>query len=99
MPSLLRLRQAFEGRALEVVAIGLGDPAPRIEQFLATTPRSRGCCAIADDLLAPRAWKARVLPVTYALRSAGPPALQPRRRPRVGAQPEIRATLAALLPP
>jgi thiol-disulfide isomerase/thioredoxin len=69
MPSLERLRQRLGG-SLVVLAVDYGEGEARVGEFLARVPV--GFPVLLDrDMAVSRAWKARALPTTFVVDSAG----------------------------
>ena len=95
MPSIERLRRSLEDRPFAVLAVNLAEPEPRVREFLAKLPL--GFPVLLDrDGAASRAWRARLLPVTFIV---GPDARL--RYSYLGAldwsAPEVRDAMLALL--
>ncbi len=70
MPSMRKLRASLAGRSFEVLAVNLGEPESRIRRFTEQVPLDFPVLLDADKSAA-RAWKARILPVSYLLGTDG----------------------------
>ena len=97
MPSIDRLLRSMDGRPFAVLAVNLAEPLSRIRTYLDKTPV--GFTVLLDrDTSVAKAWKARILPVTYVVGPDGK-----IRYSYVGeldwSQEKVRRTIAALLPP
>ncbi len=97
MPSMNRLRAALAGRPFEVLAVNLAESEARIRRFAGEVPLEF-TVLLDRDSAAARAWRARVLPVSFLVGPDG--------RIRYWAlgevdwmQDRVRHTVAALLPP
>jgi peroxiredoxin len=66
MPSMRKLRASLAGRPFEVLAVNLGEPESRIRRFTEQVPLDFPVLLDADKSAA-KAWKARILPVSYLL--------------------------------
>jgi peroxiredoxin len=64
MPSIERLRQSLKGKPFEVLAVNVGEPAARIENFRDKLPMSFTLLLDRDTKTA-KAWKARILPASF----------------------------------
>jgi len=64
MPSMNKLRTSLAGRAFEVLAVNLAEPETRIRRFMEQVPMDFAVLLDRDSSVA-KAWKARVLPVSY----------------------------------
>src|SRR4051812_36787487 len=73
MPSLQRLEKKLAGKPFRVVAVNIGEGAPRIRQFLERTPVSFTILRDAESEVM-KAWRGGLLPA--------PLPVGPRRRPR-----------------
>ena len=70
MPSLQRLQQKFGAQGLRVLAVNVGEGAPRIRQFLERTPVSLSILRDADsDVM--KAWRVRMLPASFLVDRRG----------------------------
>lgn len=66
MPSIERLRRAMTGKPFVVLAVNLGEPEPRVRQFLQSVPL--GFPVLLDaDMAAAKAWKVRQLPASFVV--------------------------------
>ena len=97
MPSIDRLLRSMDGRPFAVLAVNLAEPQSRIRTYLEKTPV--GFTVLLDrDTSVAKAWKARILPMTYIVGPDGK-----IRYSYVGeldwSQEKVRRTIAALLPP
>jgi thiol-disulfide isomerase/thioredoxin len=97
MPSINRLRGSLAGRPFAVLAVNLSESEARIRRFLAQVPLDFPVLLDRDGAAA-RAWRARVLPVSFLVGADG--------RVRyfvVGeydwSQPAARKAILSLLPP
>lgn len=70
MPALNQLRASLAGRPFAVLAVNLAESEPRIRRFMEQVPLEFPVLLDRDSGAA-RAWKARVLPVSYVLDGAG----------------------------
>jgi thiol-disulfide isomerase/thioredoxin len=64
MPSIGKLRSALAGKPFEVLAVNLAEPESRIQRFMQQTPLDFPVL-LDRDTNAAKAWKARILPVTF----------------------------------
>ncbi len=80
MPSFDRLQKRMDGKVV-VLAVNYGEGEARINDFLAKYPAALTVLMDRDGSVA-KTWKARVLPTTFVIDSAGPRALHRRRRTR-----------------
>jgi cytochrome c biogenesis protein CcmG/thiol:disulfide interchange protein DsbE len=64
MPSLQRLQQKLGGKGLRVLAVNVGEGAPRIRQFLERTPVALTILRDADSEVM-KAWRVRMLPASF----------------------------------
>ena len=70
MPSLQRLQQKLGGKGFRVLAVNVGEGAPRIRQFLERTPVSLSIVRDADsDVM--KAWRVRMLPASFLVDRRG----------------------------
>jgi thiol-disulfide isomerase/thioredoxin len=70
MPSLQRLQQKLGSRGFRVLAVNVGEGAPRIRQFLERTPVSLSIVRDADsDVM--KAWRVRMLPASFLVDRRG----------------------------
>jgi len=70
MPSLQRLQQKLGGKKFRVLAVNVGEGAPRIKQFLERTPVSLSILRDADsDVM--KAWRVRMLPASFLVDRRG----------------------------
>ncbi|MDB5756866.1 MAG: thiol-disulfide isomerase-like protein [Burkholderia sp.] len=70
MPSLQRLQQKLGGKGFRVLAVNVGEGAPRIRQFLERTPVSLPIVRDADsDVM--KAWRVRMLPASFLVDRRG----------------------------
>ena len=70
MPSLQRLQQKLGGKGFRVLAVNVGEGAPRIRQFLEGTPVSLDIVRDADsDVM--KAWRVRMLPASFLVDRRG----------------------------
>lgn len=70
MPSLQRLQQKLGGKGLRVLAVNVGEGAPRIRQFLERTPVSLTILRDADSD-GMKAWRVRMLPASFLIDRRG----------------------------
>ena len=70
MPSLQRLENKLAGRKFRVVAVNIGEGAPRIRQFLERTPVSFTILRDAESE-AMKAWRVRMLPASFLVDRRG----------------------------
>lgn len=70
MPSLQRLQQKLGGKGLRVLAVNVGEGAPRIRQFLERTPVALTILRDADSE-AMKAWRVRMLPASFLVDRRG----------------------------
>ena len=70
MPSLQRLQQNLGGKGFRVVAVNIGEGAPRIRQFLERTPVSFTMLRDADSEVM-KAWRVRMLPASFLVDRKG----------------------------
>ena len=70
MPSMQRLRAALADRSFEVLAVNLAESETRIRRFLEETPLGFPILLDRDSRVA-KAWRARVLPVSYVIGPEG----------------------------
>ena len=70
MPSMNRLRASLAGRPFEVLAINLAESEPRIRRFLEQLPLDFPVLMDRDGA-ASKAWRARLLPVSFLLDPGG----------------------------
>jgi thiol-disulfide isomerase/thioredoxin len=97
MPSMNRLRASLAGQPFAVLAVNLAESEARIRRFMEQVPLEF-TVLLDRDSGAARAWRARVLPVSYIVGPDG--------RIRYFAlgemdwtQERVRQAIAALLPP
>jgi cytochrome c biogenesis protein CcmG, thiol:disulfide interchange protein DsbE len=64
MPSLQRLEKKLAGKPFRVVAVNIGEGAPRIRQFLERTPVSFTILRDAESEVM-KAWRVRMLPASF----------------------------------
>ena len=96
MPAMNRLRASLAGRPFEVLAVNLAEPESRIRRFLEQTRLDFTILRDTDSAVS-KAWRARVLPVSFLLGPDG------RIRYQVIGeydwdQPAARKVIAALMP-
>ena len=70
MPSMNRLRAAMEGRPFAVLAVNLAESEPRIRRFMEEVPLDFPVLLDRDSGAA-KAWRARILPVSFVLGPEG----------------------------
>jgi thiol-disulfide isomerase/thioredoxin len=70
MPSLERLQQKLGGKGLRVLAVNVGEGAPRIRQFLERTPVSLSIVRDAESAVT-KAWRVRMLPASFLVDRRG----------------------------
>ena len=70
MPSLQRLEKKFAGRKFRVVGVNIGEGAPRIRQFLESTPVSFAILRDAESEVM-KAWRVRMLPASFLVDRRG----------------------------
>jgi len=70
MPSLQRLEKKLAGKGFRVLAVNLGEGAPRIRQFLEQTPVHLSIVRDADSDVK-KAWRVRVLPASFLVDRRG----------------------------
>ena len=70
MPSLQRLQQKLGGKGFRVLAVNVGEGAPRIRQFLERTPVSFTILRDAESE-AMKAWRVRMLPASFLVDRRG----------------------------
>jgi thiol-disulfide isomerase/thioredoxin len=70
MPSLQRLQQKLGGKGLRVLAVNVGEGAPRIRQFLERTPVSLSIVRDAESAVT-KAWRVRMLPASFLVDRRG----------------------------
>ncbi len=70
MPSLARLRERHAARGLDVLAVSIGDPLPRIERFLAQHRLELPVAVDRDRALLAK-WRVSVLPSSFLFDHAG----------------------------
>lgn len=66
MPSMNRLRASLAGRPFEVLAVNLAESEPRIRRFMEQVPLEFPVL-LDHDGTAAKAWRARLLPVSFLL--------------------------------
>jgi thiol-disulfide isomerase/thioredoxin len=96
MPSMQRLQDKLAGRPFALVAVDFGESEPKIREFLQQVPVRFPILLDRDTSIA-RAWRVRVLPVTFVL-----DAEQKIRYSVVGdldwSSPAVETTIVKLLP-
>ncbi|HEY6966657.1 MAG TPA: TlpA disulfide reductase family protein [Burkholderiales bacterium] len=97
MPSIGKLRTSLAGQPFEVLAVNVGEPESRIQRFMAQVPMAFPVLLDRDNAAA-KAWRARVLPVSYLVGADG------RVRYLVigeydWTQEAVRKAIFALMPP
>ncbi|MFS0756887.1 TlpA disulfide reductase family protein [Noviherbaspirillum sp. 1P10PC] len=70
MPSLQRLEKKLAGKPFRVVAVNIGEGAPRIRQFLERTPVSFTILRDAESEVM-KAWRVRMLPASFLVDRRG----------------------------
>ena len=70
MPSIGRLRAALAGQPFEVLAVNVGEPESRIQRFREQVPMDFPVLLDRDGAAA-KAWRARVLPVSFLVGADG----------------------------
>nr|WP_314630512.1 TlpA disulfide reductase family protein [uncultured Noviherbaspirillum sp.] len=70
MPSLQRLQQKLGGKGLRVLAVNVGEGAPRIRQFLERTPVALTILRDAESETM-KAWRVRMLPASFLVDRRG----------------------------
>ena len=70
MPSLQRLQQKLGGQGFRVLAVNVGEGAPRIRQFLERTPVSLSIVRDAESAVT-KAWRVRMLPASFLVDRRG----------------------------
>ena len=70
MPSLQRLQNKLAGKPFRVVAVNIGEGAPRIRQFLERTPVSFTMLRDAESEVM-KAWRVRMLPASFLVDRRG----------------------------
>jgi thiol-disulfide isomerase/thioredoxin len=70
MPAMNRLRASFAGQPFAVLAVNLAESESRIRRFMEEVPLEF-TVLLDRDSGAARAWKARVLPVSFVLDAEG----------------------------
>lgn len=97
MPSINRLRASLAGQPFAVLAVNLGESEARIRRFLTQVPLDFPVLLDSDSAAA-KAWRARVLPVSFLVGADGRV-----RYFMVGeydwTQPAARQAVLSLLPP
>jgi thiol-disulfide isomerase/thioredoxin len=96
MPALNQLRASLAGRPFAVLAVNLAESESRIRRFMEQVPLEFTVLLDRDSAVA-KAWKARVLPVSFVLDAGGR-----IRYSALGeidwAQDGVRKTILALMP-
>jgi thiol-disulfide isomerase/thioredoxin len=96
MPSLERLRRAFEGRPFVVLAVNVAEGGRVAGDYMKTMPHEFTVLLDRDGSVT-KAWGARILPATYVLGTDGEVRIR-----HVGAidwaSPEAQQRIAALMP-
>ena len=97
MPSMRKLRAGLAGKPFEVLAVNLGEPESRVRKFLDEVPLDFPVLLDRGSAAA-KAWRARVLPVTFVVGPDGA-----IRYTVLGgidwAEDKVREALVALMPP
>nr|MBV0878031.1 TlpA family protein disulfide reductase [Noviherbaspirillum sp. L7-7A] len=70
MPSLQRLERKLAGKPFRVVAVNIGEGAPRIRQFLERTPVSFTILRDPESEVM-KAWRVRMLPASFLVDRRG----------------------------
>jgi len=97
MPSIGKLRASLAGQPFEVLAVNVGEPESRIRRFMEQVPMAFPVLLDRDNAAA-KAWRARVLPVSFLVGADG------RVRYLVigeydWTQDAVRKAIFALMPP
>jgi len=96
MPAMNQLRASLAGQPFAVLAVNLGEPESRIRRFLEQMPLDFAVL-LDRDTSTGKAWRARVLPVSYVLDARG--RIRYRALGEVDwMRDDVRKVIAALLP-
>jgi len=97
MPSIGKLRASLAGQPFEVLAVNVGEPESRIQRFMEQVPMPFPVLLDRDNAAA-KAWRARVLPVSFLVGADGRV-----RYLAIGeydwTQDAVRKAIFALMPP
>jgi thiol-disulfide isomerase/thioredoxin len=97
MPSIGKLRASLAGQPFEVLAVNAGEPESRIQRFMEQVPMAFPVLLDRDNAAA-KAWRARVLPVSFLVGADGRV-----RYLMIGeydwTQDAVRKAIFALMPP
>lgn len=95
MPSLNRLKRAFAGKPVAVLAVNMGEGEGRVGEFLKSVPVEFPILLDRNSQVA-KAWRVRLLPTTFIIGRDGR-ILYSYAGERDWADAEVRAKIGALL--